>query len=196
MINLSHSIPRSPNKQTFRDEEIEPHVELFQFGDDHFQNGVFSLKYMHFFVGFFLICTIISWAIFGSHLLIRWCMSLQLCILPIYLIFIAVYLQYILREKKTTLEIDWKNELLQFRSKKYNVLFHKNQVLECEIVANLLLPHQLDYVKITLEGGNCIYVSSLIIDSRELIRYFNIPFLLKELWIGYPPRHYHRVSSH
>ncbi len=188
MIDLSQLSPSEVNDSVDKTIILEPHVELFKFEPKHASQFLHTIHFLHSFMGFTIMLTIICWFLLGNQFILNWGLWLSVFIVPIYLLVVTLYFQFVFRERNTTLEIDRKNNLIQFKWKRHNILFQRDQVNECEIVANLLLPYQMDYVKITLSGGSIIYVSSLVIDARDLVRYINIPFLVKENWIGFPPK--------
>ncbi|MDX2285394.1 MAG: hypothetical protein NW241_14610 [Bacteroidia bacterium] len=96
---------------------------------------------------------------------------------------------WVRKERGTRIELDLASDLIQYTNPRLgvNVLFHVSQIESCEWLHSLLLPMNVDVLRLHLAGGPSICVSSLVLETAELMEWYRIPFQIRNCWINSLP---------
>ncbi|GAB4411425.1 MAG: hypothetical protein OHK0039_16620 [Bacteroidia bacterium] len=113
----------------------------------------------------------------GNGSLVGVLLWMQCLFAPYYLPALYYHNRYASLEAGTELEVDTRHGLIQFarRQEGVNMLFHVSQIRQCRLACNLLLPHQIDVLTLSLDGGYEIQLSSLVVDPYAFTGRFGLP---------------------
>ena len=153
---------------------LEPHVEIFRVDESRQQKFTLPFQLMVGSMAVMLVMAFYFWFAYQDRTSVQIICYMQLLFAPFYIPGIYFYAKYYAKDTKSRLEIDSNNKLIQLESPSESLLFHADQVESCEIHMSLILPYQLHYTKLRLEGGKELNISNLLIEPGKLMKYLSI----------------------
>lgn len=187
--NLTKFAQTTKKKKAYRKtiELLEPHVTYFETDETNQSRFTLPFHLMTATLGIMLCLAFYFWLTVEDYMMIRVCIWMQLIFAPMYVPGLYFYAMYYERDRYTELEVDSKNELIKYRGQEQHLLFHKSQVERCEIHLSMLFPYQLDYLTLHLKGGQQVHVSSLVIDPKWMVRWFESQPTVTRAWFNVMP---------
>ena len=165
--NLNHRNKLSP---------IEPHVTTLGMRTHVVERFAVPFEWVTYCLSTMILSALLCWMWLGSTLLIEGALWTLALIAPFYFTGLLYYLRYYSREQDTRLEIDHKHQLIQYKSRHRNLLFHFDQVTHCAVTVSTFLPYRLEYTSLRLCGDIDIHISNLIVDPEDMVAMFEVPY--------------------
>lgn len=155
---------------------FEPHVSAFSLNQQAINRFAVPFQMLTYGLTSMMLAAVAWWMFHDSTFLIHVTVWTFMLITPFYLSGIVYYLRFYSREQATHLEIDHKNQLIQYKNRGDNVLFRFDQVKGCHITISTFLPYRLEYTSLQLAGGLHIHISNLVVDPVEIVSQFEVPY--------------------
>lgn len=110
---------------------------------------------------------------------------------PFYVPGIYHFWNYFKREREKSLEVDLKHHYLTYEDKHLGKKLHFDaaSIQSSVIYHTQMFPYGIDYIKLNLNGGEEIFISSLLISPWELTENFNLDFSVKKRVFNSLPIH-------
>lgn len=181
------SLSTAPSKLPRRSRrETEPHVEYFDIHQESKIRFLLVYQILMGMMGLLLALGYLTLFVLHDMKMVGAILIAEFCILPLMAVGLYLYQRYLDHESVTQLEVDSKYDLVKYSNARLcqNLLFHSSQVEDCTIFSSLVVPFQLDYLRIRLKNGPVIHISGLVADPRDLARRLSLRCRVIYKWVN------------
>lgn len=150
---------------------LEPYVDLFAFRRDQQGDFLFPFQLMAYCPLGFITLSIGGYFYSGSDHLSTAAIFMVMILAPFYVSGIYYSLCCVGTYEPVRVEVDTKHRYVQYidERRQLNPLFSAEDVIQCTLWRSQLFPHRIDNLELQLVNGQQLYISSLIVEPRDLL---------------------------
>jgi len=170
---------------------IEPHVRYYDIGRHERGELVFPFQLMAFTLLGFVAIGLFDVLFRGDSQMVLVVFWLYCIFSPFYFPGVYHFYHYFKRERQKTIELDFKHQLITYedRHKGSKLHFSVSSISSCVIYHSQMFPYGIDYLKITLDNGTHIIISSLLISPWRFLEELEVDYEVEKRVFNSLPDH-------
>jgi len=168
---------------------LEPYVEYIDFNSLNKNEFTFPIHLIAATLICLMMLAIFNIFVYDNGNTNQIVLGLFMAFSPFYFPAVYHYERFLSKEKHKSLEIDYKYRLMTYRDTQSGLHLHfsLDSIKSCTIHHTLLFPYGIDYASLTLDGGEEIICSSLLVCPWKLTEALDIPHVVKKKMINRYP---------
>lgn len=169
---------------------VEPYVHSYSLALTDQSRFTLPFQLMSYLLLSLIVFGFYGWLVNENNQIISVVIWLHAIFAPFYIPGVYHYYRFLRHEESKEVEIDERNKYIQYHNSRTGekFLFHASQIVKCRYYRTILFPYNIDYVQLILKGGKEVYLSSLVVDPRELLADLDVRYSVEQKLFNSMPR--------